>query len=195
MITTLAVDLGGVVARFCPDARLAAMAERTQLTTSDVHQRIFGSGLDAAMETGAYGAAESIAAILDVLECRITHAELVDAWSLAFEPDAEVLETLATRTERLVLATNNGPMIDHCLARPLDTVALRFSDLAASWHVRAVKTDVAYFSRTENRLAINGTTALLLDDSQANIDTARRAGWRAERATCAAEIRAVFRHI
>jgi len=178
-IEALVVDLGGVAARFRPQRRLHALASATRIEEHVVHERLFGSGFDHRCELGELTAAETMSAVLAALDGTITVDAVIEAWSLAFAPDDDVLERVRTTRGRRVLFTNNGPLLDACLAGPLNWLADEFDDVICSWHLRATKPGAVAFERAAIRLGVPAGQLLLLDDSRANVQAAQQVGWKA----------------
>jgi putative hydrolase of the HAD superfamily len=192
VIETVVVDLGGVAARFRPERRLDALAALSGLSPAVLQQRLFDSGLDRQAELGMYTADEGLAAVQDALEHRAEVTALIDAWASAFELDAGVLECVASLRVPSALFTNNGPVLDACLAGPLRALVATFDPIICSWHLRARKPDHAAFERAAERLALPPDQLLLLDDSDVNVQAARQCGWQAECVTGAGEMRAAI---
>ncbi len=94
-----------------------------------------------------------------------------------------MLNCIAPLTARKALFTNNGPMIDACLAGPLRDLADVFDEIICSWQLRARKPEAVAFERAAERLASSPERLLLLDDSAENVAAAIRCGWQAERVT------------
>ncbi len=113
----------------------------------------------------------------------VAEADLVSAWSLAFEPDVDVLALVSNVAMRRVMFTNNGPMLDLCLAAALEVLRNHFEDVVCSWHLRARKPDPEAFERAADRLKCAPDSLLLLDDSLANVEAAVRCGWNAAQST------------
>jgi hypothetical protein len=127
-------DLGSVVCRFHPARRLAALAAATGLAEPDIHERIWGSGLDADMDGGRYTFEEACGAVADALGCAIPRETLLAAWALASEPDPEVLAVVDAlrRERRTALLSDNGPLLLAALPRYLPELAPRFDPLCFS---------------------------------------------------------------
>ena len=177
-IEAIVVDLGGVAARFYPARRLHALVAATGIDEHVIHERLFSSGFDHRCELGELTAEEAVSEVLSALNA-IAVADLIEAWSLAFEPNDAIVERVRTAPARRVLFTNNGPLLDACLTGPLRTLADAFDDVICSWHLRATKPDPLAFERAADRLAMPGASLLLLDDSPANVHAARDLGWYA----------------
>lgn len=175
----LLVDLGGVAANYRPERRLDALERETGIPTAVIHQRLFESGLDRDAELGLHTIESIAAAIIKSLEHRISIPSLIDAWALAFEPNFELLDSITLLRPKQALFTNNGPMLDLCLAGPLAQLASSFDAIVCSWHLAAIKPNPAAFTRAASRLNSSPRRLLLVDDSQTNVDSAHAAGWHA----------------
>lgn len=178
-IKALVVDLGGVAAQFRPARRLTALAALTGLGEELIHERLFQSGFDHRCELGELTAEQAHAGALGALDGTITADALIAAWSLAFEPDDAVLDHVRAIPARRVAFTNNGPLLDTCLAGPLRHLAATFDQVICSWHLRAAKPDPGSFERAAGRLGLAAEHLLLLDDSIANVEAARQLRWNA----------------
>lgn len=179
----LVVDLGGVAAHYLPDRRLGALAEATGLDPATIDAELFESGLDHRAELGAFTPDQLVDHILDRLRHTVGADELVAAWSRCFEPAAPVLEILDRQPVPRALFTNNGPLVDLCLAGPLSGLARHFDTSVCSWQIGAVKPTGAAFERAADRFGHRPADLLLLDDSIDNVTGAREAGWSAEHIT------------
>jgi HAD superfamily hydrolase (TIGR01509 family) len=188
----LVVDLGGVAARYRPDGRLSALSKLSGVEPDVIVERLFDSGFERAAEAGAHSADDVVGAIQRALDDRVPVAAIVEAWALAFEPDAEVLDYVASLPLPAALFTNNGPMLDACLASPLRALATPFREIICSWHLRARKPEALAFERAALRLGCPPDRLLLLDDSAENAEAAARCGWDAECVTGSEEVAAAI---
>jgi putative hydrolase of the HAD superfamily len=175
----LVVDLGGVATHFRPERRLDALVTESGLPPDVIEERLFTSGLDHSAELGHHTTESITTAIIEHLDHRVALHTLVAAWSQAFEPNYELLEAISHTTRRRALFTNNGPMLDLCLAGPLAQLAAPFDAIVCSWHIGATKPSPQAFDRAAERLEVGPASLLLIDDTPANADAARSAGWRA----------------
>lgn len=181
-------DLGGVVAEFRPEVRLAALVNATGLAGPVIDDAIWGSGLDAAAERGDLTEAEVWARTLAALEHRIDETTLRRCWAEAFVPNAAVLELIDRRGERAALFTDNGPILEACLHHELRAIGDRFDPILLTWRLGATKSDDAAFERAADALAQDPAALVLVDDKFANVDRARRAGWSAVHAPSTADL-------
>jgi putative hydrolase of the HAD superfamily len=183
MIEAVVMDLGGVAARFKPERRLRVLASLTGVGEDVVQEALFDSGFEQRAELGLHSFDDVVDRIRHVSRRSISPNAVVDAWSLAFEPSLEALQCVASLSARKVLFTNNGPVLDACLGGPLQGLAAVFDDVICSWHIGARKPEPAAFERAAERIGCAPERLLLLDDSVANVEGARRCGWEAELVT------------
>ncbi len=120
--------------------------------------------------------------------------QLIDAWALAFEPDPDILAQAASLSVQRALFTNNGPMLDACLSRPLQAVKAAFDTVICSWYIGARKPDASAFQHAAQHLGMPPSSLLLLDDSVANIEAAIRQGWHGEQVRNGNDVRAALAH-
>jgi putative hydrolase of the HAD superfamily len=178
----LVMDLGGVTCRWLPDRRLIALSELCGLPAETIDQLVFESGFDDAGERGRLSPEEFVGELLGLLGLTRTD-DLADAvraaWSTAFEPDQRVLHLIRTASCRTALFTNNGPLLEAGLTDDLTEVGEVFDQLLFSWRLGTTKPDPLAFERAIERLEVAPEALLFVDDSQANVDAARAAGWPA----------------
>jgi putative hydrolase of the HAD superfamily len=182
--TVLVMDLGGVTCRWLPDRRLTALTELCGLPAEAIDQLVFESGFDDAGERGRFTLEEFVAELLSLLGLERTE-DLRDAvraaWATAFEPDARVLKLIRAARCKRALFTNNGPLLEAALVEDLTEVGDAFDQLLFSWRLGTTKPDPVAFERVADRLEVDPATIFFVDDSQANVDAARTAGWQAHR--------------
>lgn len=196
--TGLVMDLGGVMGRWIPDRRLVALTELSGLPPATVDALVFESGLDDADDRGQFTPAELVETLRSVLglDDTVSHAALRKAWASAVEPDPPVIELVA-RVRRAgrttALLTNNGSLMEDALDHELAVVATAFDHLLFTWRLGATKPDRAAFDRAAERLGIDPSGLLFVDDSERNVDGARDAGWSAHRFTTVLDLTAAIR--
>ena len=174
-------DLGGVVCRFRPRRRLAALARASGLAEAEVHARIWGSGLDERCDRGEYDAAGAHRAIGEALGLGLDRPALRALWMLAFEPDPAVLGLVDRVREavRTGLLTDNGPLLLESMPELLPEVARRFDWLFFSCELRARKPSAELFERAVARTGCRPGAVLLIDDSARNVAGAIACGLQA----------------
>ena len=191
----LVMDLGGVTCRWLPDRRLTALSELCGLPAETIDQLVFVSGFDDAGERGRFSRDEFVGELLSLLGL-ISTPDLADAargaWAVAFEPDARVLKLVRAASCRAALFTNNGPLLEAALIEDLTEVGNAFSQFLFSWRLGTTKPDPAAFERATERLDVDPGAIFFVDDSQANVDAAVAAGWRAHRYTNSLNLQAAL---
>jgi putative hydrolase of the HAD superfamily len=174
-------DLGGVVCRFEPESRLRALTQVTGRSAAEIHAAIWDSGLDRQAELGEIDERALHSRLLAALGADIDADALRAAWSLAFEPDDDVLALIDRLAVPAVLFSNNGPIVDRGLDHELSNVRARFAHVLLSWRLGAVKPDPAAYEAVAARLAVEeGAQVFFVDDSPENVAAARARGWHAE---------------
>jgi glucose-1-phosphatase len=180
VIRFVVFDLGDVVCRFDPDSRLHALARLTGRRAVQIHQAIWGSGLDQRAERGEIDAAGLPALLRAALDVDVDTPALRAAWSLAFEPNDAVLALIDRLAVPAALLSNNGPVVSCCLDHELSSVRARFAHVLLSWELRAVKPEPAAYEAARGRLGVDAADLFFVDDSHENVAAARALGWHAE---------------
>jgi glucose-1-phosphatase len=174
-------DLGDVVCRFVPERRLAAFVSETQLRADDIQQRLWNSGFSDDCDAGAYSSSDMRAQICQRLGVSWSQQDLHRLWSLAFEPNAEVLAIAAAVRRHLPtgLLTNNPPLLQEALAEFLPAIEHGFAPILFSYQHRSCKPSRALYEAVRHHLGHAANELLLIDDSLANVQGAEAAGWQA----------------
>jgi putative hydrolase of the HAD superfamily len=189
-VEVVVLDMGGVVCEYVPERRLRALSDLAGRRPAAIDSALFGSGLDARAEQGAWGLDEAYAAVLEALApagAPVARDDLRRAWSRAFVPDNDLLAMVRRVRRPTALFTNNGPLIEDCLAHELSSVTTAFDRLLVSWRLGATKPHPDAFVMATAALGVAPGSVLFVDDSRANVDAATAAGWTAHhyRGTCA----------
>ena len=190
-VNTILFDLGGVVCRFRPERRLAALAADCGLPSEEVRARIWDSGFDAECDLGRYDAAAIHARVQDMLGLRMDYERFRAAWALAFEPDGEVLEVVdeVRRHVRAALLTDNGPVLREAMPALFPEITERLHPLLFSCELGALKPRGELFAAALARLGEPPERVVLVDDSPYVVKGARAFGLAAVRFTTAGALR------
>ncbi|MFD5063370.1 MULTISPECIES: HAD family hydrolase [unclassified Streptomyces] len=178
----LVVDLGGVLFHFDHAHRLQRLADVFALPTDRIDMLLWRSGFSADCDAGKYPhAAEIRDRIRAATGFTGSDEDLDAAWCSAFRPDHAVRETLERHRGSLPLAllTNNGPLEQEALMRLYPTMFDGFGHLLFSHRLGHRKPDLAGFDAAAKQLGACPDDILFIDDSAANTDAARAAGWTA----------------
>ena len=194
-MTILVMDLGGVTCAWVPDRRLVSLAELSGLPPATVDGLVFESGLDDAGERGQFtlpAFLDALRSVLNLGPAQVSDDDLRRAWASAFEPNRRVLALIDRATCPAALFTNNGPLLEAALGHDLAEVGDVFDRLVFSWHLGTTKPDPTSFPAAADVLDVDPREIVFVDDSEANVDAARVAGWRAHRYTDALNLAAAL---
>ncbi|MFC5834174.1 HAD family hydrolase [Nonomuraea insulae] len=178
----LVVDLGGVLFQFDHARRLRHMADTFALPADQIDKLLWQSGFSADCDAGRYPNPVEIRQRIRAATGFIGSDDDLDvAWCSAFRPDEAVRKTLEHHrgARSLALFTNNGPLEEDVLLRLYPTMFAGFEHLLFSHRLGHRKPAPAAFDAALKRLGAAPGDILFIDDSAANTDTARAAGWSA----------------
>ena len=174
-------DLGGVVCRFEPERRLAALARVTGRSPAAVDDAIWKSDVSRRCDLGDLDVDDIVALVREEIGFAGTYEELAHLWSLAFVPDDAVLGVVdrVRQNAPTALLTNNPPMVHDALPVALPAVARAFDRLFFSYALGACKPDAQVFARVTDALGCDAGAITFVDDSAPNVAAAAAAGWHA----------------
>lgn len=177
----LILDLGGVLFQFDKARRLQHLADTFALPADRIEELLWRSGFSADCDAGKY---PHPATIRDHIRAATgftgSDGHLDAAWCSAFVPDHAVRRTLNRhRGAPMALFTNNGPLEEEALLRLYPTMFDGFEHLLFSHRLGHRKPAPAAFDAASQRLGVAPADIVFIDDSPANIDAARVAGWTA----------------
>lgn len=177
----LALDLGGVVYRAWPDDALYARhAPAFGCSAEALRRRLWDGPHWAAAELGEITMDDCHARAAAAFGVRPRRVRDLVFEAFAAHPDEDLalyVGGLRQRGVKIAALTNNPSPEADLLARP---ELARLFDLAiSSADVRAAKPDPAVYRHAEARLGIAPHQIVFVDDTLANVEAARRLGWRA----------------
>jgi HAD superfamily hydrolase (TIGR01509 family) len=177
-IGAVVFDLAGVVCRFDRRRRLTALSAASGLPPALVEERLYGSGLVDAADSGKVSADQLADIIRERLGLTWTVASLEELWTLAFEPDPAVLAVIGRLhgTVRLALLTNNDALVARAFLRLFPDVTAAFDRRFFSGELGARKPDAQAYLLALSSLGSEPQQTLFIDDSEANVAGARSAG-------------------
>jgi HAD superfamily hydrolase (TIGR01509 family) len=181
-------DLGGVVVKLNIDGAMDELARRAETDRNLIESFVRSrdeSGLspDEKLQLGLLGIDEYVDVLNQTLGCRLPREEIIDLRMQVIQgEDEEVLEIIrALSVRRKVACFSNTHAIhwDHMLANYRSFTL--FHRAIASHLIGAAKPDPAAFAIACRELNAAPSDCLLIDDTLANAEAAREAGWRAIR--------------
>lgn len=181
-VRVVVTDIGGVLCRFDPAPRLAALSERTGLPGDELHERIFASGFEADCEAGRYTAAEACAWLAENVGLSGDPAEISALWTMAFRVDPEVVSALTSTGLPLAVFSNNGPLFADFFDETFTETARLFPRRFFACRLHMRKPDPASFEAVEAALREEEEAVadeiFFVDDNPENTKAARYLGWR-----------------
>ncbi|HKY67282.1 MAG TPA: HAD-IA family hydrolase [Acidimicrobiales bacterium] len=189
-------DIDGVIYRYDRNRRLAALARAVGRTADEVRAAMFTSGVEDAGDAGDLGPDDYLRAIGHGLGTDVSRDAWAAARAAAMTPDREVLALVAAVARRLPAATlsNNGELLGQEAARIVpDLVAVEGLTILMAGELGSAKPSVAVFHTVVERFGVAPGEALFVDDSDANVAGAGRAGLRTRHFAGAADLEAWLR--
>jgi len=193
-------DLGGVVVKLNIDGALEELARRSDTDGSRIESFVSardesGLSLDEKLQLGLLEIDEYAALLNQALRRRLTREEIIDLRMLVIQgEDEDVLEIIRALSIRLKVACfSNTHAIhwDHMLA---NYQSFRLFHCAVASHlIGAAKPDPKAFAIARREFKAAPAELLFIDDSPANAEAARAAGWHAIHFKGAAALREELR--
>lgn len=172
-------DLDDVLVDYDRGERVRQLASAIGSTPQAVHAAIYESGIEEAGDSGALSAP----AYLDALGAHLGRPVSAQAWTEArraatrIRPDVLALAASLDSALTLALLTNNGVLMAEQLPRIVPALFPLFAGRAfASAEFGARKPDTRVYTACMARLGMPPEATLFVDDQEANVDGARRAG-------------------
>lgn len=186
MIKNLMFDLGGVIMDIKRECAVEALKE-IGLTNADDLLGDFGQkGAFLALERGDITPGEFRDAIRREIPCEVTDAQIDNAFCkfLIGIPTHRLrqLEELKKEYNIYLLSNTNAIMWYEVILDEFKKdgkyIIDYFDDVVASFDVRAYKPDADIFRKAAEKFRIHPEETIFFDDSQANVDAARRLGFK-----------------
>jgi putative hydrolase of the HAD superfamily len=184
MIRLVLFDMDDVVYTYRRDDRIAYLAAVTGLDPVFINDRVWGEGLEAAADGGAFPTPELyIASWCDRLGCSLSVADWVEARrrGMRLIPGTlALIERLIASGLTVAVLTNNGPVV-HLYRETLAPELARLvgDRFLVSSSFSTLKPDPEVFRRALGQLGFAPEETLFVDDLPENVEGARAAGLRA----------------
>ena len=181
-IQNIVFDFGGVLANFDYGIVYRRFAQKSPLTVSEIHERLYYSSTHLDFEGGRITGREFYRQVVEVIHLRMDYETFFEAWADIFwpiEPMLDLAEELGRRYELFLLSNTNEIHYTEFPKIP------RLSDLiprqGVSHLLKVMKPDVRIYQRFLDKFTLRAKECLFIDDMQVNVDGAKEAGLRAIR--------------
>ena len=174
-------DLDGVLVSYSHRIRMETLGAAIGRAPEAVYAALFDAGLESRYDAGLITGDDYMAALSDVLGCRVATEDWLAARSASMMCAQDTCDRIAALTGRADVAvlTNNGPLVLDSLPGHLVTVIPRERIFCS--HVLGVsKPAPVAFLQVVETLGHAPERTLFLDDNYANVEGARSAGLQAE---------------
>lgn len=197
-ISLVLFDMDDVLSYNNRSARIDHLSALSGQTPETVHQVIWGSGLEDRADTGSISDDEYLMIMGDLLGCRISRDDWLTSRRASISPNLEVLAlvTALAARHRVAVLTNNCRMVSDNIRYLNPAVAELFGDhIYASASFGAAKPAVNAYLRCLDRLGVNATETLFIDDLEVNVAGAINAGLHGHLFTGAESLSAELRRL
>ena len=177
-------DLGNVIVHFDRERAVRQMAEVAGITPAATHAAVFEGGLQARLERGEIDWPAFHEAFGRMTGSASDPARLADAASDMFTLNVAILPVIAA-VERAgvrtgILSNTCAPHWNHLLAERYAILPGRFSVLALSHEVGALKPDRSIYGIAARMAGVPPEAIFFTDDVPEHVEAARAAGWDGE---------------
>jgi HAD superfamily hydrolase (TIGR01509 family) len=172
-------DMDDVLCRYDLGSRLRALSQISGKTPRDIRAAIWDSGFEEDADAGGYPDPETyLAEFGRRLGYPISLAQWIEARRSSMTPWPEVLALVRQFGQRcrLVLFSNNGPILKHHAAEIFPEMTEIFGERYCSYELATKKPDPASFRRLLDRIGCAPDRAWFVDDKRSNVEGARLAG-------------------
>jgi FMN phosphatase YigB (HAD superfamily) len=194
MISVALFDLGGVVCRFEPAARLSRLAALSGMPEREVHERIWESGLPEDFDRGRYTSPEWHSIVTERLGVELEFEVFEDVMLSALSTDEEVLAVVDAIDPRIRVAmlTDNPPLLLDAIPQRFPGLVSRFDPMLFSFQLGALKPSREAFVGALARLNVDPAQVFFIDDTRVNVEAAAALGMSAVQFTSATALREHF---
>lgn len=172
-------DMDNVLCAYDRPARVAYLAELAGASSEAVHKAIWDSGFELLADSGALRAADYLRGFGERIGYPLSLEEWVEARRRSMQPDRAMLEIASRlrKTADIAVLTNNTTLV----AEHIDTLLPELRPLFGariytSAQFGAAKPDPHCYRRCLSELEVSPETVLFVDDLEANVAGARKAG-------------------
>ncbi len=174
-------DLGNVLATWDVGPRVAEYARRSNLSESEVLDRLSTDDFWIETDKGRFSADEMEKRICELLDVNFTRDELLRLQALAFNlrPETLLLAKRVAERKPTGILTNNSPLLREALPHHFPELIDCFDPILFSFQFGHVKPERALFEAVQTRLGVSAKEILFFDDTEGHVSAAAEAGWDA----------------
>ncbi|MET0540267.1 MAG: HAD family phosphatase [Variovorax sp.] len=176
-------DIDGVLCQYDRAVFQGALGALTGHTAEFVREAVWGSGLETRSDRGEVDPAAYLREISERLGHVVTRDDWLAARRAGMTPNPQVLALVERVKQHCPIAglTNNSPMLSEDIETLCPEIGRHFKDglIVTSAMVRATKPEAAAYLRSIERFGVPPERVLFVDDVEANVEGALRAGLRA----------------
>ncbi len=189
-IDVVVFDLGGVLVEFSGFSQLPEILT-VELPAEEVRRRWIASPAVSAFERGGLSGDDFAAAFAREWNLRVAPAEFLErfsGWAMDFYPGARDLVTDVRRRVPAACFSNSNPIHWEKNFKRF-AIQQAFDHCFASFEIGFVKPDAEAFELVATRLDCEPRRILFLDDTEVNVEGARRVGYQSHLVRGVAEAR------
>ncbi len=178
MIKAIIFDLGRVIIPFDFELGYRELARVSGKSTTEIRERIRGTGLVPLLETGLVEPEAFVAGIAQALEMELGMAEFARIWNSIFLKETLIPEEMLVRLKRnykVLLLSNTNAIHFEGLEREYPMLR-HFDHHVLSYRVRAMKPDAAIYLHAAELAGCEAAECLFIDDLEENVVGARAVG-------------------
>ncbi len=174
----LLCDIGGVLLNVHFENAIAGLSCETGLSTQEIEERIFSSGVKDSHDLGLISSREFHQKCFPYEE--IPFESFLKLWPRIFTENLDMIDLLRSSAGqyRLYIASNTDPIhIEFC--REQYQWFSMFEGYGLSYQLKALKPSPEFYERLCNEFGIEYGNAVFVDDLKENVETAARLGMKA----------------
>lgn len=182
VIKTCLFDMGNVLVNFSHEKMCSQIGVLCAKTGSEIHELLFGSGLQRRFECGELGKEEFASELEGIVNTQFDLDELILAGSDIFDPNQKMfalLEELSQKNIRLVLLSNTSIGHYEFVERTYDLLRYFHAEVL-SFQVGAVKPDDEIYLAALDKIDCTPEECFFTDDIPEYVTAAKLHGIRAE---------------
>ncbi|MBT6277102.1 MAG: hypothetical protein HOI95_23585 [Chromatiales bacterium] len=172
------VPLSGVMADYCPQVLIEALAQAAACRASTASAALLGSGFMADCARGNYSLDAQLDEVRARLNADLTEAHLQGLWSLAYEPRLAAIEALAdARLPRPTTLVEDSPLLEAGLDAYLPEIPRAWRETAYSFQHGSLTTDSGLYGALAKHYGHDASRTAVISDDPRVRSAAEAAGW------------------